>query len=399
MCPFRAPYREVFKLMKCLTKMKTPIIAAALCGALMSGSVAMAGGTNNDLDMVIQTQKQLLEQLNEKKSQQYQQDLNTHMDAVEKQLDELKKQYGNYDAQGAITSLAAQMNTLQDQLNQQGEAQNKILLEVKSLKDQETQAMQNPAASETGEYYGTAATKNYLVNPGPSPNVGYTQDAINAQGDSTMVFSYSPSQLYKIYCKVGFLTDLQFKKGEKITYVGGGDTAKWIIDQTDVDGVPHLYLKPINMQSTTNIVVNTTKHSYQILANSSDWYNPMVKWSYGIEEKMANQLQQKKDDQIYTDKLSISRAEDLNFKYEIEGNAKWKPIMAFADTAVQKTYIQFDRMSKSLPILFIKEADKKELSLVNYKVKDKYFIIDKVFDEAQLRLSDNEVVTITAKSE
>lgn len=385
--------------MKCLSQIKKRIMGLVLCGVVVSTSFVSAATTttNTDLDTLIQNQKQVLDQLNEKKAQQYQQDLSTHINSMEQQLGELKKQYGNYDAQGAITSLSAQINALQEQLNQQIEAQNKILLEVKSIKDQETQAGQNPA--DAGEYYGTAATKNYLVNPGPSPSVGFTQDAINAQGDSTMVFAYSPSQLYKIYCKVGFITDLQFKKGEKVTYVGGGDTAKWIIDSTDVDGSPHLYIKPINTQATTNIVVNTTKHSYQIIANSSDWYNPMVRWSYGIEEKMANQLQQKKDEQIYTDKLSISRPEDLNFKYEIKGNAKWKPIMVFSTMDGQKTYIQFDRMSKSLPILFIKEADKKELSLVNYKVKDKYFIIDKVFEEAQLRLSDNEVVTITAKSE
>jgi type IV secretion system protein VirB9 len=383
--------------MKWLTKIKKRTIGLTLCGVLISTSMALAAPTaaSTDLDTLIQNQKQVLEQLNDKKTQQYQQDLNTHIDSMEKQLSDLKKQYGNYDAQGAITSLSAQINALQEQLNQQVEAQNKILLEVKSLKSQDTQAVQNPA--DGSDYYGTAATKNYLVNPGPSPSVGYTQDAINAQGDSTMVFSYSPAQLYKIYSKVGFITDLQFKKGEKVTYVGGGDTAKWIIDSTDVDGTPHLYIKPINSQSTTNIVVNTTKHSYQILANSSDWYNPMVRWSYGIEEEKINQIQQKKDEQIYTDKLSISRPEDLSFRYEIKGNAKWKPIMAFTDG--QKTYIQFNRMSKSLPILFIKEANRKELSLVNYKVKDKYYIIDKVFEEAQLRLSDNEVVTITAKSE
>lgn len=382
--------------MKWFSELKKRTIGLVVCGAILSTTfVSAAPAANTDLDTLIQNQKQVLDQLNEKKTQQYQQDLNTHINSMEQQLGELKKQYGNYDAQGAITSLSAQINALQEQLNQQVEAQNKILLEVKSIKDQEAQAVQNPV--DAGDYYGTAATKNYLVNPGPTPNIGYTQDAINAQGDSTMVFAYSPSQLYKIYCKVGFITDLQFKKGEKITYVGGGDTAKWIIDSTDVDGAPHLYIKPINTTATTNIVVNTTKHSYQIIANSSDWYNPMVKWSYGIEEKMANQLQQKKDDQIYTDKLSISRPEDLNFKYDIKGNAKWKPIMAFTDG--QKTYLQFDRMSKSLPILFIKEADKKELSLVNYKVKDKYFIIDKVVDEAQLRISDNEIVTITAKSE
>ena len=43
-----------------------------------------------------------------------------------------------------------------------------------------------------------------------------------------MVFSYGPEQVYKIYCKIGYLTDIKFKDNEKITYVGGGDTAQWL---------------------------------------------------------------------------------------------------------------------------------------------------------------------------
>lgn len=374
--------------------MKKKLVAlACLVTMTCSSGVSMAAANADDLTVLIQTQKQLLDQLNEKKTQQEQQEITKQISVLEKQMSDLKSQYGNYDAQGAVSSLAVQVNALQEQMGQQVEAQNKILEQIKELKDQEVHASQ--AAGPDGAFYGTAATKMFLVNPGPSPSVGYTQDAINAQGDSTMVFTYSPTQLYKIYCKIGYLTDLQFKKGEKITYVGGGDTSKWMIDSTESDGTPHLYIKPINTNSTTNIIVNTTKHSYQIIANASDWYNPMVSWSYSIEEKFVNQAQQKKDEKIYTDTLNISHPEDLNFQYEIKGKSKWKPIVVFTDG--QKTYIQFDRMSKSLPILFIKEPNKKELSLVNYRVKDKYYIVDKVFEEAQLRLSDDDVVTITAK--
>ena len=62
-----------------------------------------------------------------------------------------------------------------------------------------------------------------------------------------MVFSYSPNQLYKIYCRMGFITDLAFKKGETINYVGGGDTAGGCAQPAAValagDGRP-LQLKP-----------------------------------------------------------------------------------------------------------------------------------------------------------
>jgi type IV secretion system protein VirB9 len=34
------------------------------------------------------------------------------------------------------------------------------------------------------------------------------------------------------------------------------------------------------------------------------------------------------------------------------------------------------------------------MKITNYKVRDNYFIVEKVFDRAQIRLSDNEIITI-----
>ena len=72
-----------------------------------------------------------------------------------------------------------------------------------------------------------APTSGALVHPAPASHVNDTQDAVNAQGNATMTFAYSPTQLYKIYCRRGYLTDLAFRKGETIQFVGGGDTAGW----------------------------------------------------------------------------------------------------------------------------------------------------------------------------
>ena len=50
------------------------------------------------------------------------------------------------------------------------------------------------------EYKAIPAPSSYsLVNPAPgNERVSYTQDAINSQGNSTMVFTYAPEQLSKI---------------------------------------------------------------------------------------------------------------------------------------------------------------------------------------------------------
>ena len=45
-----------------------------------------------------------------------------------------------------------------------------------------------------------APTSGALVHPAPASHVNDTQDAVNAQGNATMTFAYSPTQIYKIYC-------------------------------------------------------------------------------------------------------------------------------------------------------------------------------------------------------
>ena len=59
---------------------------------------------------------------------------------------------------------------------------------------------------------------NPLVNPSLTQKIEYTQDAANSQDNSTVVFKYAPNQLYKIYCRAGYLTDLSLKKRRLMAY-------------------------------------------------------------------------------------------------------------------------------------------------------------------------------------
>ena len=213
------------------------------------------------------------------------------------------------------------------------------------------------------------------------------------KGYARMVFSYGPEQVYKIYCKIGYLTDIKFKDNEKITYVGGGDTAQWLIDHATVENTSHLYVKPIANNISTNVIVNTdTGHIYQILLNSGDWFNPMVSWSYGNEDDIQKQIKQSMDN-AYIEKDNI-KPENISFNYKIKGNKNidFMPTVVFNDK--RKTYIKFKELD-TLPVLFIKDKDKK-LILANYKTSNNTFIVETIFDEAILK-SANEEVTITRK--
>ena len=83
------------------------------------------------------------------------------------------------------------------------------------------------------------------------------------------------------------------------------------------------------------------------------------------------------------DGISLER---LNFAYEISGDhPTWRPIRAFDDG--EKVYLQFpvDIAQGELPPLFIVGA-KHQAQLVNYRVHAPYYIVDRLFEVAELRL-------------
>ena len=242
-----------------------------------------------------------------------------------------------------------------------------------------------------------APTSGALVHPAPASHVNDTQDAVNAQGNATMTFAYSPTQLYKIYCRRGYLTDLAFRKGETIQFVGGGDTAGWAVSSATVDGIPHLYIKPVVEVSTTNLIVTTNKRSYQLIVHSADWYNPMVSWTYATEDHQDMLRSEQKNEAARTASVHATDVESLDFSYKVKGkNAEYRPETVFSDG--MRVYLKFNKLPQRQVPIFIQEKGSRMMTLVNYQQKDNYYIIDAPFERAQLRVSEHENVTIEHKA-
>lgn len=362
------------------------VFAAMACFSASSAVFAQSTG-RADLDQMIMEEQRILDNLQGRGGED--ESLRVQIEDLQDELRSIRHNRSNYDSQGAIEALAQQIASLTEQLSVQTDAQRRIMSQLEEMRNN-----QQPASAPGYGGYdsnGNRATGNsskFLVYPGPSEEVSYTQDAINSQGNSTMVFRYAPNQLYKIYCRMGYLTDLAFHKGEKITFAGGGDTAGWAVNSATVDGVPHLYIKPVVPTSDTNLIVTTDHHSYQLLLQTSDWYNPMVVWSYDIEDSAEMQNILERDARNVTSGLAVSDPDSLNFDYEIKGSGEFKPTMVFDDG--KKMFIKFKRLSGRLPVLFGRERGKKMLSMLNYSVKDNTYIVDRVCDEAELRVSENE---------
>ena len=373
-------------------RLRNSIASFLLAGTLFIPQVSMAAYSDADIDAQILEQQQKLDELNARKKNQNNEKLSKQIESLQSQLQELKNRK-NYDAEAAIRSLASQIADLQEQIEKQNEINNRIMDVIERLESLTAQRGDRDAVPVV-DYSGGAGR---LVNPGPDESVvNYTQDAKNAQGNSTMVFRYQPNHLYKIYCRPGFITDLALHKGEAVNFVGGGDTSAWAINSSTVAGVPHVYIKPVVETSTTNIIITTDKRSYQLIVNTSDWYNPMVRWTYTDEDMAAALAQKRKDEVAITGTMNAKNVSDLHFDYSIRGDSSSKPSMVFDDG--EKTIIKYNKkLPDKAPAIFIREHGRSGVSLVNFKVKDNCYLLDRVVDQAELRFSDKEVVSITRK--
>jgi type IV secretion system protein VirB9 len=115
-----------------------------------------------------------------------------------------------------------------------------------------------------------------------------------------------------------------------------------------------------------------------------------ISWTYPTDTLVALHKQNAaaQDNEERTVDRGV-RLDNLNFRYRIEGDdPPWRPLRAFDDG--QKVYIQMPSglSQGEAPPLFVAGADGRP-NLVNYRVRGSYYIVDRMFGAAELRLGEN----------
>ncbi|GFO63606.1 P-type conjugative transfer protein TrbG [Geomonas paludis] len=229
------------------------------------------------------------------------------------------------------------------------------------------------------------------------------QRPVNAMSvESKTIYSYVPDAIYMIYAALNHVVDIQLQPGERLTgKIVAGDTFRWEVgtveDGSGSNVTTHVLIKPKQAGIETNFLIVTDRHSYRLYAQSNDdFFIPTVGWAYSDEEMTAKSAQIRKEQQRLDGMVAAPAiiAANLNFKYKIKADKKyaWVPLRAFDDGS--KTYIQIapEMKSSEAPVLFIKDG--KKLNLVNYRIKGDYFIVDRLFEEAELRSGKKDKVRI-----
>lgn len=238
-----------------------------------------------------------------------------------------------------------------------------------------------------------------------------TGKAPNVTGEGFIVLAYSRSQQPIIKTMPFQETVISLEPGEKFTNVSSGDPQRW--DYTvatsgqGLDAQQQILIKPHMPNIATNLVITTDRRMYNLRMVSSEQGTPTRNVQFWYPEKMmseVNAITAKEANSGVIDTQSVVNVDKMNFGYNISSTGggfwstppAWKPIQVFDDGT--HTFIQFPANvpQDNLPAMWVIENGQQ--SVINYRSKQPYFVVDKLFKQAILVMgvgSDKQQVTIT----
>lgn len=208
--------------------------------------------------------------------------------------------------------------------------------------------------------------------------------------NAIQVWPFADGALYQVYAAVGRVTVISLQPGEELVTVAAGDTVRWIVGDTSsgsgADLRVNVLVKPIRSGLKTNLVITTSRRTYLLeLTSTEKTWMASVSWEYPKDKMLALQRQAQAASAAAPVDSGLS-LEKIRFRYAISGGMPpWKPLRAFDDG--EEVYIQFPPgiAQGELPPLFVIGAQG-DGQLVNYRFRSPYYIVDRLFGAAELRL-------------
>ena len=240
----------------------------------------------------------------------------------------------------------------------------------------------------------------------------YESMVSQAGTSGSVIFRYNESYP-SIVCAILQVTDIELQPGEVVTQVNVGDTTRWSVESavsgSGSEQTQHLIVKPRDIGLTTSLVVTTDHRTYHlVLVSDEKEFMHSVRFVYDRENaqrpastpaaeatataapaprRVAADPPPRRHQNPDAKQVAFVEHDDTDDRYVISGTADWKPVAVYSK--VGKTYIEMPASvrHKEAPVLF--EETRKgwfhhEKILVNYRVKDRWYVVDKVIDKGAL---------------
>ncbi len=208
--------------------------------------------------------------------------------------------------------------------------------------------------------------------------------------NAVQVYPFADGVIYHVITAPERVTDIALQPGEALVAVASGDTVRWVIGDTTSGSGPerrtHVLVKPFSAGLSTNLVITTDRRTYHLaLSSLARTAMAALSWSYPQDELIAWKRAAAAADAVAPVAAAIE-LDRLRFNYRVSGDQPaWRPLRAFDDG--RQTFIEFPANLGvgEAPPIFLLDA-KGEAQLVNYRVRGRFYVIDRLFDVAELRL-------------
>ncbi|HVK79515.1 MAG TPA: TrbG/VirB9 family P-type conjugative transfer protein [Verrucomicrobiae bacterium] len=220
---------------------------------------------------------------------------------------------------------------------------------------------------------GRAASPQVLARANAAARQGPSEAGFVA---ARQIYAFAPGALYQVHANPNYISTILLEPGETLNDIAAGDSARWMVAQaqgeTESQARTIVLVKPQAAGLRTNIVLITDRRTYLVeaIAQAGDVYAAEISWCYA------------------SDPAPLLDPTALNFNYRtrvLRGRRPaWAPSRVFDDGA--RTWIEFspDIAAHDLAPLFVIGGEGPEL--VNYRVEGHRYVVDRVFDAAELRM-------------
>ena len=216
--------------------------------------------------------------------------------------------------------------------------------------------------------------------------------------DGRVLYSYGAG-LPTVVCAPLRVCMIELQAGEKL--VGEphiGDSVRWNLSPAMYgnggSATSVIVLKPQGPGLDTNLLITTDRRAYYLrLLSKPDDYVARVAFAYPDDAENEKKWQQHLAEQKAQEtkatviaELPPNAVESMYFNYRLKGGDDIiRPVRVFDDG--KKTYIQISEAARNreAPVLVVVGPDGKQ-EMVNYRVKDDMYIVDRLFERAELIL-------------
>lgn len=191
--------------------------------------------------------------------------------------------------------------------------------------------------------------------------------AVTVGGNGVTRFVYDDERVPVIECQPLYVTDIELQPGEGVLNIAVGDAVRWVLSPAASGAnttTPHILIKPTEERISTNVIITTTRRTYDI----------------NLHSRAAGGMQ--RVGFIYAEPAAPAATAAVtpqpvvrDTAYRMSGDVALYPTRVSNDGV--HTYLEFPPTAQTLPVLLAtgQQGD----ALINYRIlADHTYIVDGV---------------------